>query len=874
MKGNKTKNTERGIINPNGIIIDGDIAISTGIEPGKDRLLLMRVILCILSSLFTMNILCSFIHAKSITFLPIVLVTLAFAALCTGNGMFKVFGIGYFVFQISYLIILFNDIINGCYIALDRYLKLADITVVDISEYVKQLDPKQHDYMLFHFLMFLAAIVTALIALACILRFDFPIYFIATFPFMEIGLYHGWNPPTFSAVGLVIGWIIVLSVTMINHSTNKAGINNTFAVHRRKRAYYFTSKRLKNRFFTNYISIIAVICACVFAVSILFSAVTGFVRPKSFDRLRSNITEAVDNFSIDKLSELFDKFGQGNVKEVGPTNGGRLGEKDGIEFDNSTALDVIVLYQPAYTLYLRGYVAGKYSNNTWDPIELDVTDNVYDDFKRYGDNAPIQNFNHIMYSESGLTQSTNTISVGVGEADERFAYAPYMTDYLSRDCVKDEIIELKEEGSVKLNKRKYQLDFYDMSIYGNNWNSSNGILSKISYLSNTESPLNFGYSSFVNQVYKQVYRSPGLENAFDDISEKMSSDIFNRQRDMFSCYEAIREYLDSKCKYDLNPGKTETGRDFIDYFLTEQKKGYCSYFASAGAMLMRKFGYPTRYVEGYVIAPTEFITTSDSKGNTVIKVNVTDKSAHAWCEVFVDNIGWVPLEFTPGYQNGGNPNKSESELNPNKPTTTTPATTTTQAATQISKPTTASNKSSSSTTTTKAVTGGSGNDSSNTAKENSDTPSNIWPILKTILAYVLILAVIVTAFIINRMHKLKKQRGLISQQDRSKAVIYIYIYYLKYLSLINISDDSNVSDEAQALNLISKCRQNGLESIVPDITMISGLAIEAHLRSNSSITEEEVFSATTALEHLKAGIVPDRLSFIGRFAAKWLYGLY
>ena len=868
MKENKTKNTERGIINPNGIIIDGDIALSTGLDPGKDRALILRTLLCMLASYFTMSILCSFLKADAITVFPAICTALSFGALCSKNGMFKIFGIGYFIFQITYFVIIFDEIINGFYIALDKYMRLADISHDGIEALVRKIDPKELDYDLFHFLLFLTAIVSTLVALACIVRLDFPIFFISTFPFLEIGLYHGWEPPTLQVIGLVVCWITVLSVTIINHSTNKAGVNNTFAVHRRKKAYFFTSKKLKNRFFTFYITGVALLCAAVFAMSVLFSAVTGFVRPKAFEKLRHDITEAVNDFSIDKIADLFDKLKGGPIKEIGPTSGGKLGERDGIKFDNKTALNIQILNNPAYSLYLKGYVAGDYSDNEWNPIEDELPDNVREAFDTYAGGAPIQNFNNLMYTINGNVRKENIISVAVVEADDRFAYAPYMSDYLSANTFGPDKVEAKEEGSVKLNDDKYQITFLDMSILGNDW-CNNGIIDQLSYSKYSGNPLNEAYSAFVKDHYTNVAHSPGLDNVIEQIRSQLylgNTESYGYNGEMV-LYNVVKKYFDQNFKYDLNPGKTPDGKDFIDYFLSEQKKGYCSYFATAGTMLMRAFGYPARYVEGFIITPKEY-----KSENGKLLAAVTDKAAHAWCEVFIDSVGWVPLEFTPGYQQGGNPNKTPQELN--RTTTASPATTTTTTTTtSSSKPVSGTTKAGQSVTTTKPSDSGSGGNGSWSVPQKEYQTNKFISFIEASLVYVLILIVFIVLFYIRRRLKLRRQKKLINQEDYSQAVLCIYVYYLKYLSLIGISDDSNISDEAQAKSLISKCRKNGIEEIIPDITKLSSMAIEV-LMSKNTMTFDERYFAVGLLDKLKTEIVPLRLSFFGKLAARWFYGLY
>lgn len=55
-------------------------------------------------------------------------------------------------------------------------------------------------------------------------------------------------------------------------------------------------------------------------------------------------------------------------------------------------------------------------------------------------------------------------------------------------------------------------------------------------------------------------------------------------------------------------------------------------------------GVPARYVTGYAV-DTDAI--KPYKG--VYSGKVLDSDAHAWVEIYVNNIGWIPVEMTAGY---------------------------------------------------------------------------------------------------------------------------------------------------------------------------------------------------------------------------------
>ena len=71
------------------------------------------------------------------------------------------------------------------------------------------------------------------------------------------------------------------------------------------------------------------------------------------------------------------------------------------------------------------------------------------------------------------------------------------------------------------------------------------------------------------------------------------------------------------------------------------------HFASAAALLLRELGVPARYVSGYMVNRALFEVADDTSAHAT----VTDYTAHAWVEVYLDYIGWIPLEVTPGYNN-------------------------------------------------------------------------------------------------------------------------------------------------------------------------------------------------------------------------------
>lgn len=104
--------------------------------------------------------------------------------------------------------------------------------------------------------------------------------------------------------------------------------------------------------------------------------------------------------------------------------------------------------------------------------------------------------------------------------------------------------------------------------------------------------------------------------------------------------KSIEAYLNT-LTYTTRVNKTPEKEDFVDYFLFHEKKGYCTYFASAFAVLARCVGIPARYVEGFVFDYSK----KDNEGSYLVNSN----NAHAWAEAYLEGVGWIPFEPTPGF---------------------------------------------------------------------------------------------------------------------------------------------------------------------------------------------------------------------------------
>lgn len=99
---------------------------------------------------------------------------------------------------------------------------------------------------------------------------------------------------------------------------------------------------------------------------------------------------------------------------------------------------------------------------------------------------------------------------------------------------------------------------------------------------------------------------------------------------------AIQAYL-RDIEYDQYIDPPPAGRDVVDWFLFENRRGYCDYYASAMAVLCRALGIPARIAQGY--SPGEY----DSSLHRYV---VRQLDAHAWPLLYFPGYGWIKFEPT------------------------------------------------------------------------------------------------------------------------------------------------------------------------------------------------------------------------------------
>lgn len=394
-----------------------------------------------------------------------------------------------------------------------------------------------------------------------------------------------------------------------------------------------------------------------FLAALLMGLVLSFVIPESrYEQpaLFSKLQEEIVSF-VDPYDPIFHAGNAYTGMMKGSAGRQKLGNVKGIRYSGRIIADIEAADQP-HRLYLRSWTGGDYGSNQW----KDLPDGRYESVA------------HLFEKNQGEWYDQGAWLMEV------IARSPALSQSLSNYMKDDESVEgLKKDFNVDAVYEKtpffllpYDTSFgaplfaYDRSPMSREgkaystylWNLPAGALLSMMEEENSSDPYfrtylgaekeyrRFVYDHYLDipDAVKEGLAALGPIPPARSLSEK-------RQR-----VEDIRRFLSENYSYTRSPGKTPAGKDFITYFLTESKKGYCTSFASAAVMLLRASGIPARYAAGLTVGADEIKDAPLSEGG-LHRLSINDHHAHAWAEVYVDGLGWRPVEMTPGYEGSENP---------------------------------------------------------------------------------------------------------------------------------------------------------------------------------------------------------------------------
>ncbi len=144
-------------------------------------------------------------------------------------------------------------------------------------------------------------------------------------------------------------------------------------------------------------------------------------------------------------------------------------------------------------------------------------------------------------------------------------------------------------------------------------------------------------AAYRQEVYDIYRKKVSLSEEVEKYLQKVTEGAVTEVEKLRAIEQALSSYTYTQAPGAL-PDQVRDAESFLDFFLLESRQGYCTYFATAFVLLARAEGIPARYVQGYCVP---------IKGSK--EGAVSSDMAHAWPEAYIQGVGWIPFEPTPGY---------------------------------------------------------------------------------------------------------------------------------------------------------------------------------------------------------------------------------
>lgn len=119
--------------------------------------------------------------------------------------------------------------------------------------------------------------------------------------------------------------------------------------------------------------------------------------------------------------------------------------------------------------------------------------------------------------------------------------------------------------------------------------------------------------------------------------EELAREVMAEAETDFKRARLTERFLLRQFDYSLKTSPPPTGVSALENFLFNTRTGYCQYFASAMALMLRSEGIPSRIVTGYKGGEANLV------GSYVM---VRQNNAHSWVEAFI-NGSWERFDPTP-----------------------------------------------------------------------------------------------------------------------------------------------------------------------------------------------------------------------------------
>lgn len=283
-------------------------------------------------------------------------------------------------------------------------------------------------------------------------------------------------------------------------------------------------------------------------------------------------------------------------------------------------------------LYLRGLVGDVYTGVSWEPLDAKTRQEAEDTFYWLHKSG--------YFSQSSIAEAYKLVeepkeaamTITNSGACRKYQYLPYALSG-------EEVLDANQigDGSTKADGQTVTLSYLPGSIP--EW-----YMTEILLASEQDNPAVQEYLK-QEQTYREFVYEHELQitNAAVGVCKRVLGEERTAMT-LSQVMDLIYGKLDSRMSYDETIRTLNGKNDFLQYTLEQNQSGYSVHYATITTLMLRYLGVPARYVEGYFLSAEE--AAQYEKGDTIV---LTENHAHAWAELYLDGVGWIPFETTPGY---------------------------------------------------------------------------------------------------------------------------------------------------------------------------------------------------------------------------------
>lgn len=382
---------------------------------------------------------------------------------------------------------------------------------------------------------------------------------------------------------------------------------------------------------------VAVICTVIVVLISIFIPEKLFTEDSKFLKQWTDYQLKISSTIKDKFFDrFFSETGKLAVSDAstsvysrGGISEGDLENSGNISYDDETDF-LVTVNRPGTANYLKGYVGSRYTGRRWEMPNASDYESITGIFGEQEAWRYVQSITYRLGLGVEENSGTGNIFIQNVSGSNKNTLMPYGANVTSE-------YSADYDMTAGMDKDSYWFEY--TPVEGFLFASRPRISTDI-------------YGSYRVFVYENYLDTKNVPERLKELCRQ--STLYGTDADLKQLASWIQNTLWTDTEYSLSPGRLPDGRDFCDYFLFENKRGYCMHYATAAVLMFREFGIPSRYVEGYTLNGVD----PDANGN----YSVSDRGAHAWPEVFVDNIGWLPVEVTPGFPANGIGQENEDSV--------------------------------------------------------------------------------------------------------------------------------------------------------------------------------------------------------------------